>query len=103
MSAASFSIPETWLERCFAPGSLQTRPLHASPEKAVNNADAYRLRLQYHNIFALVRELGIENPFTDWTTSGFWSPQGLTTEAPVFSRYIIWDRAFMNVFHTSGS
>ncbi|CAL5218947.1 g699 [Coccomyxa viridis] len=41
---------------------------------------------QYHNIFALVRELGIENPFTDWTTSGFWSPQGLTTEAPVFSR-----------------
>lgn len=42
--------------------------------------------VQYHNIFALVRELGIENPFTDWTTSGFWSPQGLTTEAPVFSR-----------------
>ena len=42
--------------------------------------------LQYHNIFALVRELGIQNPFTDWTTSGFWSPQGLTTEAPVFSR-----------------
>ena len=42
--------------------------------------------MQYHNIFALVRELGIENPFTDWTTSGFWSPQGLTTEAPVFSR-----------------
>ena len=43
-------------------------------------------RLQYHNIFALVRELGIKNPFTDWTTSGFWSPEGLTTEAPVFSR-----------------
>ena len=42
--------------------------------------------MQYHNIFALVRELGIENPFTDCTTSGYWSPQGLTTEAPVFSR-----------------
>ena len=42
--------------------------------------------LQYHNIFALVRELGIPSPFTDWTTSGFWSPEGLTTEAPVFSR-----------------
>ncbi|CAL8469873.1 g9415 [Coccomyxa elongata] len=41
---------------------------------------------QYHNIFALVRELGIPWPFTDWTTSGFWSPEGLTTEAPVFSR-----------------
>ena len=41
---------------------------------------------QYHNIFALVRELGIPWPFTDWTTSGFWSPEGLTTEAPIFSR-----------------
>lgn len=41
---------------------------------------------QYHNIFSLVRELGIPWPFTDWTTSGFWSPEGLTTEAPVFSR-----------------
>ena len=41
---------------------------------------------QYHNIFALVRELGIPWPFTDWTTSGFWSHRGLTTEAPVFSR-----------------
>ena len=41
---------------------------------------------QYHNIFALLRELGIPWPLTDWTTSGFWSPQGLTTEAPVFSR-----------------
>ena len=44
------------------------------------------LFLQYHNIFSLVRELGVPNPFTDWTTSGFWSPQGLTTEAPVFSK-----------------
>ena len=42
--------------------------------------------VQYHNIFALIRELGIPWPFTDWTTSGFWSPRGLTTEAPVFSK-----------------
>ena len=41
---------------------------------------------QYHNIFALVRELGVPWPFTDWTPSGFWSRQGLVTEAPVFSR-----------------
>lgn len=41
---------------------------------------------QYHNIFALIRELGIPWPFTEWTTSGFWSPRGLTTEAPVFSK-----------------
>lgn len=33
-----------------------------------------------------MRELGVPWPFTDWTPSGFWSPQGLTTEAPVFSR-----------------
>ena len=43
------------------------------------------IALQYHNIFALVRELGIEWPFTDWKTSGFWSPEGLTIEAPVFN------------------
>lgn len=42
--------------------------------------------LQYHNVFALVKEMGIPHPFTDWTTSGFWSPRGLTTEAPVFSK-----------------
>lgn len=40
---------------------------------------------QYHNIFALVKELGIDWPFTDWETSGFWTPQGLSIEAPVFS------------------
>jgi hypothetical protein len=38
------------------------------------------LSMQYHNIFALVKELGIPNPFTRWTPSGFWSPTGLTTQ-----------------------
>lgn len=42
--------------------------------------------LQYSNIFALLRELGGEWPLTDFTTSGFWSPKGLVTEAPVFSK-----------------
>jgi uncharacterized protein with NAD-binding domain and iron-sulfur cluster len=42
--------------------------------------------VQYHNVFALVSELGIEWPFTEWTTSGFWTPDGLSTEAPVFSQ-----------------
>jgi hypothetical protein len=41
--------------------------------------------LQYHNIFSLLRELGGPWPLTDFTTSGFWSPKGLVTEAPVFS------------------
>ena len=42
---------------------------------------------EYKNIFKLLRDLDLpEWPLTDWTTSGFWSPEGLTTEAPVFSR-----------------
>lgn len=46
-------------------------------------------RYQYHNIFALLDELGIQDALTDWETSGFWSPeQGLTIEAPVFSSKI---------------
>jgi hypothetical protein len=40
----------------------------------------------YSNIFALLKDLGGSWPLTDWTTSGFWSPKGLTTEAPVFSK-----------------
>jgi hypothetical protein len=43
-------------------------------------------RYQYHNIFSLLRELGGEWPLSDWTTSGFWSPRGLVTQAPVFSQ-----------------
>jgi len=39
----------------------------------------------YPNINKLIEELGIENPFTEFLTSGFWSPEGLITEAPVFS------------------
>ena len=42
--------------------------------------------LQYPNIFDLVKELDIENPFTPFTTSGFWTPDGLSTSAPVFSQ-----------------
>ena len=41
--------------------------------------------MQYPNLFALVKELGIPNPFTPFTTSGFWTPDGLTCSAPVFS------------------
>eukprot|EP00803_Ostreobium_quekettii_P007991 evm.model.scf_785.8 EVM.evm.TU.scf_785.8 scf_785:59941-64351(+) len=41
---------------------------------------------QYHNIFALARELDIDWPFTEFTRSGFWSPEGLSVEGPVFSQ-----------------
>ncbi|GFR52690.1 hypothetical protein Agub_g15316 [Astrephomene gubernaculifera] len=42
---------------------------------------------QYHNIFALLRELRLPAwPLTEWTPSGFWGAGGkLLTEAPVFS------------------
>ncbi|CAM9460726.1 unnamed protein product, partial [Ectocarpus sp. 13 AM-2016] len=42
----------------------------------------------YPNIYDLVeRELKIENPFTDWTRSSFFSPDGLqVVEAPVLNR-----------------
>lgn len=42
---------------------------------------------QYHNIFSMIRELGIPWPFTDFETSGFWGADGkLITQAPVFSK-----------------
>lgn len=43
--------------------------------------------LQYKNIFKLLEDLKLPQwPLTDYTTSGFWSPRGLVTEAPVFSK-----------------
>ncbi|CAN0298976.1 unnamed protein product, partial [Hapterophycus canaliculatus] len=41
----------------------------------------------YPNIYDLVeRELKIDKPFTDWTRSSFFSPDGLQVEAPVLNR-----------------
>ncbi|KAL3146106.1 hypothetical protein ABBQ38_015455 [Trebouxia sp. C0009 RCD-2024] len=39
---------------------------------------------QYSNINALVAELGIEDPFTQWTRSSFWAPDGLQVQSPIF-------------------
>ena len=38
----------------------------------------------YPNIDALTAELGLGSIFTDFTTSAFWSPEGLEATAPVF-------------------
>ena len=38
----------------------------------------------YPNIDALTAELGLGSIFTDFTTSAFWSPEGLEAKAPVF-------------------
>lgn len=39
----------------------------------------------YPNINALTDELGLSDVFTEFTTSAFWSPQGLEATAPVFA------------------
>ena len=41
-------------------------------------------RFQYANIFKLVDELGISDPFTPWTQSSFYSPQGLQVKDGVW-------------------
>ncbi|KAK9823485.1 hypothetical protein WJX72_003089 [[Myrmecia] bisecta] len=41
---------------------------------------------QYRNIEALVAALGIPNPFTDWTRSSFFAPDGLQVQSPVFQQ-----------------
>ena len=40
----------------------------------------------YPNINALTEELGLRNVFTEFTSSAFWSPQGLEATAPVFEK-----------------
>lgn len=39
--------------------------------------------LQYANIEALVKELGIPSPFTPFTRSSFYTPDGLQVESPI--------------------
>lgn len=57
---------------------------------------------QYHNIFSLLRELDLpEWPLTEFTTSGFWNPKGLVTEAPVFSKLPQLPTLVGQFFHTS--
>ena len=64
---------------CLTPGALQR--CSAALLLCDTSADAWCAVRQYHNIFALVRELGIPWPFTPWSQSGFWSPRGLAIEA----------------------
>ena len=44
----------------------------------------------YPNINALTDELGASDIFTDFTTSAFWSPDGLEATAPVFGEAPQW-------------
>ena len=65
------------------PGGLSAGSGAASADRTME-AGMKGFWYQYHNIFRLADELGLEEPFTDWTESSFFSPSGLVTEGPVF-------------------
>jgi uncharacterized protein with NAD-binding domain and iron-sulfur cluster len=54
----------------------------------------------YPNINALTEELEIGNIFTDFTTSAFWSPDGLEATAPVFGESAQWPSPLGQVIAT---
>ena len=89
---------------------LSQQLLALAPEGAPLSAAAYPHRhlqgfwYQYANIFALIDELGLDRDavLTPFTTSGFWSPRGLTTQAPVFSQQPRLPAILGQFVHTSG-
>ena len=54
----------------------------------------------YPNINALTAELGLSNVFTEFTTSAFWSPEGLEATAPVFGDGLQWPSPLGQAFAT---
>ena len=54
----------------------------------------------YPNINALTAELGLSNVFTEFTTSAFWSPEGLEATAPVFGDATPWPSPLGQAFAT---
>ena len=55
----------------------------------------------YPNINALTAELGLSNVFTEFTTSAFWSPDGLEATAPVFGDALGWPSPIGQVLATA--
>ena len=54
----------------------------------------------YPNINALTEELGADHIFTEFTTSAFWSPDGLEASAPVFGDQPRWPSPLGQVMAT---
>ncbi|KAI8468019.1 MAG: hypothetical protein J3K34DRAFT_454404 [Monoraphidium minutum] len=98
LSEQGYSV--TLLEASLNPGGLSGG--FRTKEGKVVEAGMKGFWYEYKNLFRLIRELGIPWPLTDWTTSGFWSPKGLTTEAPVFSRQQQLPTLMGQFVHTSG-
>ncbi|KAG2497258.1 hypothetical protein HYH03_004842 [Edaphochlamys debaryana] len=75
----------TLLEAAPNPGGL-SGGFRTASGKAVE-AGMKGFWFQYRNTFKLIEDLNLPSwPLTDFTTSGFWNPKGLVTEAPVFSK-----------------
>jgi len=55
----------------------------------------------YPNINALTAELGLSKVFTPFTTSAFWSPDGLEATAPVFGDALRWPSPIGQVLATT--
>lgn len=81
LSKAGLSV--TLLDAAPYPGGLSTG--YRTPQGRPVEAGIKGFWWQYNNIYELVRELGIQEPFTDWTRSTFYSPDGIQVEAPVFN------------------
>lgn len=82
-SLAKAGMEVTLLDAASSPGGLSTgfRTAKGRPVEAGIKGFWW----QYHNIFSLVKELGIVWPFTNWTSSSFYSSSGIQVEAPVLN------------------
>ncbi|KAI5076277.1 hypothetical protein GOP47_0008342 [Adiantum capillus-veneris] len=80
---AKAGLSVTLLDAASDPGGLSTgyRTSQGRPVEAGIKGFWW----QYGNIYELVKELGIPWPFTDWTRSTFYSPNGIQVEAPILS------------------
>jgi hypothetical protein len=84
MAWVSVPLLPTWPDACHPPLACQANLCQCA---LVCCLACLPRPVQYHNIFRMVRELGIPWPFTQFETSGFWGPDGqLITQAPVFSQ-----------------
>uniref|UniRef100_A0A7I4C4P7 Amine oxidase domain-containing protein n=1 Tax=Physcomitrium patens TaxID=3218 RepID=A0A7I4C4P7_PHYPA len=81
LTKLGFSV--TVLDASPSPGGLSTgfRTAQGRPVEAGIKGFWW----QYHNIYSLLKEVNVVWPFTDWTMSSFYSPEGIQVEAPVFN------------------
>eukprot|EP00798_Chlamydomonas_sp_ICE-L_P017415 gene17415-23715_t len=93
LSEQGYSV--TLLEAAPQPGGLST----AWKSKTGRTVEP---GMKYRNIFKLINDLNLPKwPLTDWKTSGFWSPEGLVTEAPVFNKELQLPTLIGQFVHTS--